>query len=401
MKIVPAAIKSLIYIFPYSPTAWDAKKFGFDFFLQSGLDFQVFDLSALISSRVDTGVAYLQGDYIKKIPSYSALEQEIIKTAATAVYIDGINGINGRHIYRLFKKYNVQYYAVEVGSLPILSQPGAKNFLNKIKKIIDFKKLRSYLRWRAGKLLTYWQWKYLSFYQLPAKVFVGNSDLLDHFLNKYRITQSNVVPIHSFDYDRYLAQHRLAEQQPLVEGKFCVFLDQMLATHTDFGKSVSFSPVTASEYLPSLNHFFDQIEKRTGLQVVIAASPRSQYEKTPEIFGHRLVIKDKTLELVAQSSMVLLHTTTAVSFAVLYDKPILLLKTWEMTNAPGYGNLLNNMARALNITPVCIDDTADVAKLDLENYASWQREYDDYKYKYVKTKNVSDKLTWEILMAQL
>jgi hypothetical protein len=391
----------LIMIFPYSLTAFDALKFGFDTLLSNGVDLQIFDMSPLVSARNDKTANFLSADYIKKIHTYAQLEQEIL-SQHKAIYIDNINGVNGfqwrgRRIYQLFKKYNVEYYIVEVGALPIFSALTAKTILNKIKNILNFPRLSAYLKWRLGKLTVYYQWKWLQAYQLPTKIFIGTSESRQRYIKKYQLQASQVVAIHSFDYDRYLSYVRSAAA-PLFPGeKICVFLDQMLATHCDFGKSVSFSPVTAKNYIPALNHFFDLIEKELKLKVVIAASPRADYISNP-IFGARAVVSGKTLELVAESALVLFHSTTAISFATLFDKPILMIKTHEMSRALGYANFLNNMAASLHLQPLCIDDSDEIKNFNFSAFETWPRNYDNYKYKYVMTENTDDKTTWEILL---
>jgi hypothetical protein len=397
--------QDLIFIFPYALTAFDATKFGLPTLHKSNLNLRVLDLSALICTRSSAGGSLLQEDYITKINSYDELAKVLAETADSAIYIDNINGINGfqwqsRRIFQLFKQFNVRYCIVEVGSLPILNT-GNHHIVNKLKKIFHFKKLWAYVKWKTGKTLVYYQWKFLRRYQLPEKIFCGNSDMLNYYLAQYHLNAAQVVPVHSFDYDRYLTylRHNPVNKNTDAE-KTCVFLDQMLATHSDFGKNVSFSPVTAAKYIPSLNRFFAIIEQKLGLKIIIAASPRSNYEDTPGIFGNRTIIKDNTLELVANSSLVLMHSSTAVSFPVLFDKPIMLLKTAEMVNAPGYTNFLNNMARSLELEPVMIDDDAQLAKIDWENYQRWPRHYDNYKYKYVMTKHVKASTIPEILVEE-
>jgi hypothetical protein len=391
---------TLVFLFPYSLTAFDADKFGLNFLRDKGIDVRVLDMTPLISTRSSHNNVLLTDDYIKKIHSYRELEHELRATANNAIYIDNINGINGfqwqgRKIFQLLKKHSVKYFVVEVGSLPVLNT-GKLNIFNKLKKIFDLKKLTVFIKWKAGKLFAYYQWKYFNSFQLPQKIFIGSSDVLEQYLTKYSYPRKNVIPIHSYDYDRYL--NYLRQNPVATPDNTCVFLDQMLATHSDFGKNVSFSPVTAKKYLESLNRFFAYVEQQTGLKIIIAASPRANYELTPEIFGHRTIIKGKTLELVANSSLVLLHTTTAVSFPILFNKPMLILKTDEMINAHGYANFIENMARALQLTPVNIDHQNELDALDLKNHPQWPRHYDDYQYKYVKSRNVEDRIIWEIVI---
>lgn len=392
----------LIYLFPYTLTPWDAERYGFKSLLAKGIDLTVFDVSALISTRSGVTVDPMHESYITKITSYAMLEQEIKKTTHQAAYIDCINGLNGlqwkgRKIFKLFKTYDVDYYLVEIGSLPLLPQGQRRHFKSKLKKALNLRKLFTYLCWKGGRWLAHQQHTYLNCYQLPKKIFVGHTEMVEQYLQKYRLERNRVFPIHSFDYDRYLNYKRQPSPAVITDNKLCVFLDQALAHHSDFGKSVSFSPVTAEKYLPSLNQFFDKLEQETGLTVVIAASPRSRQQDMAGAFGNRAVIRDDTLSLVAQSELVLMHSSTAVSFAVLFDKPILLLKTTEMLNAHGFGHFLDNMALSLGVPTLCIDHKEAVDKVALQDYARWERNYDNYKYKYIKTKGLADKTTWDVV----
>jgi hypothetical protein len=392
----------IIFLFPYSLTAFDAVKFGFDLLLARGVDLQVFDMSALVSARNDKNAVFLKLDYIKKIHSYTELETEIKNTRDSSVFIDNINGINGfqwqgREIFKLFKQYQVEYYVVEVGALPIFTPLTPKTLYSKFKKIFQGKILLAYLKSRLGKLIVYLQWKYLQTYQLPAKIYIGDSESKQRYIKKYNFNSANIYSIHSFDYDRYLTFVRTPQPLLFPREKICVFLDQMLATHCDFGTGTSFSPVTAENYLPALNHFFDYLETQIDMKIIIAASPRAAYEKQAQIFGTRQIISGKSIELVAESVLVLAHTTTALSLAVLFDKPVLIIKTREMKRATGFANFLDNLSASLNLVPLCIDDDVLLKKFDFKAYLDHSRNFDNYKYKYVMSKNTQDKLTWEIL----
>lgn len=396
---------NLIFILPYSPTAWDAERFGFNFFIEKGINLIVFDMSKLICTRSGNTSKFLQQSYIKKIFTYTQLEQEVQTTAQTAIYIDKINGLNGfkwesRKIFKIFKKYAVKYYLVEIGTLPLLPSYNTKNILNKFKKALNLKKLYAYCKWKLGKSIVNFQAKYFNSYQLPQKIFVGNTDLLSYYLQQYRLERSNVVPIHSFDYDRYIQYLRSNKSSDKTE-KICVFLDQALAYHSDFGTSVSYSPVTAEIYISSMNRFFAKIERETQLEVVIAASPRANSDEMKKMFANRKIIKGKTLELVAQCSLVLMHSSTAVSFAILFNKPILLLKTNEMCFAHGYSNFIDNMATSLCLKPIYIDQQDKMNKLDLSQYHQIEKNYMHYKYKYIMTEGLADKTTSEILVEHL
>lgn len=395
--------KTLIFVFPYSVTSWDAERYGFAALLAKNIDVKIFDLSLLLSTTSHENC--LTENYIKKIHSYHEFDRAVKETAPHAIFVDCINGINGlqwkgRQVFRIFKKHKVTYFLIEIGSLPLVTTNQKTNVLVKIKKALDLRKLMKFVSWKLGNWLVNFQYNHFARYQLPAKIFVGNTELVGNYLKRYGLHPNQIVPIHSFDYDRYLYYQR-SGQQNLSASPTCVFLDQALTHHRDFNGKGKVRPVTEQHYIKSMNQFFDKIEKDTQLKIVIAASPRANPEELTRLFGNRTVITGKTLELVAQSSLVLMHYSTAVSFPILFDKPILMLKTAEMLNSFGINAIIDNMANSLGLKPICIDHQKEIDRLSLTDYSDWKGNYTAYKNKYVKTKGLADLTTWEIVVDNL
>lgn len=392
----------IIMMFPYSPTSWDAKKFGFDHFIKKGINLEILDMSALVSTRSDNQADFIKEKYIKKIKSYAEFEDFVSKVTKKAIFFDGINAIGGlkwpsRHIFKILKKYHVDYFIIELGALPIFGKTTSQTIYQKIKKAFSFNKAFAYSKWKIETLLIHLQWKFFKSYHLPEKIFSGNSASLSRYLKKYNILHSKVSYIHSYDYDRYLSYLRDQPKPLYPDQKIIVFLDQMLAYHPDFGKNVSFAPVTAQKYYSSLHTFFDRIENQFGMKVIIASSPRATHEKNRSLFQNREVVIGKTIELVAECELVLMHSSTAVSFAVLFNKPIMMLKTNEMLHAHGFSNFMDRMANLLNIKPICIDEL----NVTLSTINDFSIDYDSYKYQYIMTKHLQDKLSWEIIIDDL
>ena len=402
---------TLIFVFPYSITAWDAKRYGFEYLLQQNIHLIVLDLSPLVPSRSDAGKSFLTKDYIIKISSYSSLEQFVKRYSNSAIFIDCINGLAGlrwktRHIFKIFKRHNIRYFIVEIGSLPLVTSnhnvPKLQRIFSKFKKALQVKKLMIFLLWKLGNIYADLSVKYRQSYQLPHKIFVGHTELLQPYLARYGLDESCVIPIHSFDYDRYL-EHRAAEllAPHALPKKYCVFIDQGLAFHSDFGKAIGFCPITADHYFPAMCEFFDIVEKKLHLEVIIASNPRVNYSDKPNIFGKRKLIPNITMELVAHSQFVLAHNSTAVNFAVLYNKPLLLIETSEMRKAFGFSQLIHNMAYALGVQVACIDDQQSLAHLDLSNYQQWPKHYQPYLHRYIKSEGIPDKKTWEFVLDEI
>jgi hypothetical protein len=104
-----------------------------------------------------------------------------------------------------------------------------------------------------------------------------------------------------------------------------------------------------------MNLFFDSFEKKTGLEVVIAAHPRTLIQGQLSPWGKRQVIVGKSPLLVRDSALVLAHYSTAISFAVLWGKPILQLTTREYVKSYRH-NMFLSFSKVLDLDVVNIDD---------------------------------------------
>lgn len=390
----------VIFLFPYTPLAWDAERFGFAILRARGIAFKVLDVSLLLGGAP----LKTQDDTIITVQNYQMLAQTIKAYAATSIFIDNLNGMTGfqwrsRHIFKLLKRYQATYYVVEIGALPMLSTQKTSWYAN-IKKAIDLKRAWHYLSYKIKHSLSMIEANMLHAYQMPVKIFTTYSTILTAYLQRYRLSQSSVVGIHSFDYDRYLT-YQQGPKLPLHAKPYCVFIDQGLVYHRDFLDSVHGAPVHADTYFNYLNRFFSHIEHETGLEVIIAGSPRIDYAALPAMFEHRRVITGETLALIAQSELVLMHSSTAVSFAVLFNKPIMMLTTDEINRASGLGTVLANMAHELGLRPLPIDDASEVAQCELRYYGQWPRDYNRYKYRYIMSLGVEDQSIWDIVINEL
>ena len=144
-----------------------------------------------------------------------------------------------------------------------------------------------------------------------------------------------------------------------------------------------------------MNHFFDCVEKKTGLSVVIAAHPKSRFSAEDHPYGERAFIQGNTVQLVAKSKMIIAHSSTSISFPVLFCKPIVLAITSEMKNRIVMMTAVKAFAEALKVTPVDVDSPNELSKFDIE--VESHSDYKDYLHKYVKNKVPINKLTWEIV----
>lgn len=115
----------------------------------------------------------------------------------------------------------------------------------------------------------------------------------------------------------------------LIDQPYILFLDELFTLHPDMHFFVNEKVGNTESYHRILNRFFDKLEKKYSMPVVIAAHPKSGY--VPETFAGRRIIKYKSIELVRDSQMVFMHSTAAISYIMILDKPIALTVTDDYT----------------------------------------------------------------------
>lgn len=126
-------------------------------------------------------------------------------------------------------------------------------------------------------------------------------------------------PIHSMDYEQYMQE---GDPQP-IKMKYIVYVDQNFPLHPETAREYPNLDIQAlsREFYASMRKFFDTVEQETGYKVVIAMHPSSRY--TNDTFGNRECILGKTAVLIRDCEGVIVNNSTALNFAVYWNKPII------------------------------------------------------------------------------
>ncbi len=196
------------------------------------------------------------------------------------------------------------------------------------------------------------------------------------------------ISAHAPDYDVYAAE---SAKNPVARDQ-ALFLDQFLPFHPDFAASGTVS-VEPEPYFAALRHYFDRIESKLGLEVVISAHPRADYSRNPDIFGPRKIVAGDTARLVLESRLVLSHATTSIGFAVMGRRPIVLLMTEGLWRVGMERFIYQGMADELGIPLHVIDrdepDLRDILAID-------RARYDAYDAKYLTPHGKPNRPLWQI-----
>ena len=385
------------------PLAIFAKVFGIEYLSKSGFEVVFVDVSFLIDGVRGQDLYQEQlsipGCETVVINRLEELEAFVKESFESTIFIDQVSGLaefnpNTGQVFKVLKRYNAKYYvmsneAIPGGSHDVHSFTFAL-FL-KIKKAL--KNPRLLYEFLTKKLIVQFI-KMNILYQKPYRIFgLEDSPIVTAYLEKYGMRTSVITPTNSNDYDIYLEYMR-ETAQPVMSTETCVFLDEDHTNHPDFFL-FGLAPLSEFEYISSMNHFFDCVESKTGLSVVIAAHPKSRFSSENHQYGKRAFIKGNTVGIVAKSKMVIAHSSTSINFPVLFGKPIVLVLTSQMKDRPEMVNIVKVFSGELGLDPVDVDsaDEVDAFNIDLDG----QRDYEVYLHKYVKNKAPINKLAWEIV----
>lgn len=137
------------------------------------------------------------------------------------------------------------------------------------------------------------------------------------------------ISINHPDYDNYLQSKKTRNNDYcLNEQTNIVYLDNYFPYHPDIIKNnPSLSSIDIKQHYKEINHIFNKIEKKYHSKVIIAAHPKANY--TENEFQGREIIKYRTQELISQASLVLLHSSNAIAYAIAYNVPFMFISTTQ------------------------------------------------------------------------
>lgn len=365
-------MRKVIYLMEVPFTARDFVRLGADLYQKAGLEVEVFDLHTLFHPEcaAPSSVGGFEG-----VRVFSELGAALAALNALGPETMLINLLAHKAatlpVAKKLRSCKALCVEVRTNAVPRAGGSGFRQRLARFspRKLVDF-----FVR------ILLWSWVA----RRPDIIIYGGE-----VMRPAPHEAARFVSAHALDYDLFLEQEDL---QP--EESYVVFVDQYLPFHPDFNTLKSKCPVTPELYYPALNAFFELLEARMGMPVVVAAHPMAAYEENVRYFGNRRVVSGRTLELIRHASLVLLHYSTALNFAVLANIPMLFLSTDELERA--MGPTMTSMASMVGRTVLNVDklpENWDEGLLDVDAKA-----YSTYSRRYIKEPRTPDKPFWQILL---
>jgi hypothetical protein len=372
-------IKKIVYVLFGSMTENLYEALCIGIFKKNGLEIEIIDLNKLFFNYDAPKIKQYN---IVTINSYKELEEYFTKNNKETTLFNIQFNYETRFykFFRLLTKYKLKISKFDIGYLP---EPK----FNNIK--IHFKNPFWLLRRVFEKIFDKIIFK-VKLIDIRYRVrFVAGKKAYDLAMQK---NTPIVLSINYIDYEKFLDFRENNVLPKINFKKYFVFLDSYLHKHEDAQFLATYQDFSAERYLETLNKLFDYLEKRYGVNVVIAAHPKSNYINNE--FKHRLVIKNDTVNLVKYCNGLISHWSTSISFAVLFYKPLIISYTHDIVRCFNGGYLYAcAFAKELGCELINLDRKY---MLFVPNKAN-KEAYDLYKYNYLTSKESENYTNEEII----
>lgn len=290
-------------------------------------------------------------------------------------------------LFKVLGSHGAMVAYLHVGELPNFANDFSRvNLMRKLKKLLAPRKIieRILFEYRKKKMSAGLDY-----------IFVAGSAAKE-IHRKYGARR--IIDINYRDYEDAVSQ--LEEKGQCDVGDYLLFLDIYLPFHQD-NPQINLI-IDPEKYFRSLNRFFAFMEGRYGAEVVVAAHPKSRYDLMEDKFNGRRVVKGKTAELVYGSRFVINQGSASLNYAIIYNKKMFFVTTdniMKLDNIyPGY---LKGLAKLLDCPLINIDDQGEILSMDFDNIAVNQDKRNDYKYKYLTSKQSEGRRSWNIVFDEL
>jgi hypothetical protein len=203
---------------------------------------------------------------------------------------------------------------------------------------------------------------------------------------------------HSFDYEVFRRMKDGTDNSYGIADKpYAVYLDENITGHEDNAEMGLAAPASSDKYYPSLARFFDRYESVSGHGIIIAGYPGGGCKLNNQ-FGDREVYYNQTALLVKNASIIFAHASTAISYAVLWKKPIVFL-TSEQILKSWYQPWIEAPKIFLKAPLINIDSSTSFSLSDFPfvNLLS----YDQYEKTFIKAADAPKKPLWDIVQSTL
>jgi hypothetical protein len=389
IKKVNISVPKIIYISFIRLTNKVARDWYIDFCKSKGAEVEYWDIVSLVREEHNE-YGMLNPDYLKYIKTYDELEKLIrLQKNDRTIYVMIITYI-GKYTkpYRILTKYDCKMVMLSWGAMPAGSPLTTPKLIRRINNFIKGPIKYIFMVTNILKGVAYRRLKLVKQYEI---IFAAGNQLT---LSAEHVKK--IVSINLMDYEHYVKSLENASLVP--QGRYAVFIDANAPYHSDNGIT-GLKELDANEYFESINNFFSLIEEKFQLRVVIAANPKSNYGS--EVYKNREFYRMQTADLVKGAEFVILHQSTALSYAVLNNKPLIFIYTEQMAVLLGNSVIaeIENLAKYLDANIYNINKIYNKQEILLK--LTSEDRYNEYKYNYITSTASENKSTSEIFWNEI
>lgn len=361
---------------PY--TYRDHKRFGVEFFLEKGYDTEVMDIHKVLlpgyKEKVD--IEYFTFDNHWEPESIDEIVERVKKLSKNDFVFFYIAGFNAIKLLKEMKKHTQAKFITYVGASIPTTTVSCTLFDSLKKQVKNFVK------------------RFIPKYQLKfdTDYYVAGAPKDEIIFSNLITKNTKIIKSNSRDYNLCLKSKPYENEK-----QYSVFLDTDAIDASDYVLFGNSAKKDIETYLKKLKEFFQWIEKEYNVDVIIAAHPKSRIYKNKDRFNGFKVLHGKSVELVHGSKFVINEGTTAISYAIFFDKPLIFF-TFKEINF--FCHHLCAFTKELQKEAIDID-FIDKKKLDREfknknRYSHYKNNYMTYEDTNVDTYEMIEK---EILKA--
>lgn len=266
---------------------------------------------------------------------------------------------------------------------------------NIIKTIKTFKKI-SHIRRLVYDIFPHLP-KSLLKIKAPDYILCAGADSLKYFFWYPVGKNTKTIWGHYYDYDKYLA---LRKEPSKENNRQIVFIDQKLAEDpTIINQNTS---INKQLYYLSLDNFFNFIEAKYDVEIVVAAHPNASINYYSDCFQDRKIIYGSTATAIMNSKATILHSSGSRSFVALFRRPTIFIINNEAKKNEEFYKYTLYSANFFNKKLINIDNTADIESFDLDSEMLIDEQcYAYYIEKYIKKNGSLEMPVWEIFHREI
>jgi hypothetical protein len=209
-------------------------------------------------------------------------------------------------IINIFKKKKIKILQFKIGSIPNSSNfVTSKKLLKKLQIIKIVKKYYNYINFILERK---------KFFRLIDYCIVGG------LISEKEINCAKLYG-HSHDYETYLDTLKMHTS---IKKDYAVFIDEMMPDAPDYNLFNIKKPLDFKLYWTEIAKVLSEIEKFLNLKIIIALHPKNIKNQFIKRFDCKHGL---TPLLIKNSKLVLLHTSTAINYAIINRKPMLFINS--------------------------------------------------------------------------